>query len=241
MAAKGGRRVDTAADRVWLRVRRRGKMFAACSMRAEASTLSLSRGGSILNTDTAYGADHAEHDAAIDLKELVVGLRWDPMENGRPAFDPPVDLDVSCVLFDESGKVVEIVHPGRPRNANNSVIHTGDSTTGAGKWDDESIFVFPEAVPAPVSSLTFVVATVNGGSFDSIPRASCHVSDRVTESERLRVELNDVAPGSVHCVATLYRCGSGWKIHSGARNPEAQTRIKAEILPLISGAKKQGR
>jgi tellurium resistance protein TerZ len=212
-------------------------MVAACSMRADASTLSCSRGGSILNTDTANGADHAEHDVAIDVKELVVGLRWDPAENGRHAFDPPVDLDVSCVLFDEDGRVVEIVHPRRPRNANNSVIHTGDSTTGAGRWDDESIFIFPEAVPEPVSSLTFVVAGVNGGSFDPVPRASCHVSDRVTESERLRVELNDIAPGSVHCVATLYRSESGWKIHSGAKNPEAQARIKAEMMPLIAGAK----
>ncbi len=197
-------------------------------------------GGSILNTDSANGADHAGHDAAIDLKELVVGLRWDPVEGAGAPFDPPADLDVSCVSFDEHGKVVDIVHPGRPRNANNSVIHTGDSTTGAGKWDDESIFVFPEAVPVPVSSLTFVVAGVNGGSFGPVPRASCHVSDRITESERLRVELNDIGPGSVHCVATLYRSESGWKIHPGAQNPNTQARIEAELLPLIAGAKYRG-
>lgn len=148
-----------------------------------------------------------------------------------------MDLDVSCVLFDEYGKITEIIYPGQPRNGNDSVIHTGDSTTGAGKWDDERIFVFPEAVPESVSSMTFVVASVTGRGFDQIPRASCHVSDRETEREWIRVALNDLGPTSMHCVATLYRSTSGWKIHPGAQNPNAQTRIMAELLPLIAGAK----
>ena len=148
-----------------------------------------------------------------------------------------MDLDVSCVLFDEYGKITEIIYPGRPRNGNDSVIHTGDSTTGTGEWDDERIFVFPDAVPGAVSAMTFVVASVTGRSFDQIPRASCHVSDRMTEREWMRLELNDLGPRSVHCVATLYRSPSGWRIHPGAQNQSAQTRIMAELLPLIAGAK----
>ena len=156
--------------------------------------------------------DLAYADAESDLKEVVMGLRWDPMKEG--ATINPEDLDALCMLLDEQGQVLEVVHPGQPRNANGSVIHTGDSRTGAGDWDDERIFVFLKAIPETVAKLRFHVASTTGRDFGTIHGASCHISDRITEREWVRCELSALGNWAVHCVATLYRSPTGWKIAS---------------------------
>jgi stress response protein SCP2 len=181
--------------------------------------------------------DCASVDAQVDQQEVVVGLRWDPPDDGKAASDPPVDLDVACVSFDEQSNIVDIVHPGHTRNANDSIVHTGDSTTGVGAWDDERIFVFPAAVPDTVSALTFVVVSVAGRGFNEIPRAICHVSDGARERELLQVVLNDLGPQTLHSVATLCRSLGGWRICPGVRNEDGQSRIVRELLPLIAAAK----
>jgi len=148
----------------------------------------------------------------VDLKEIVMGLRWLPEEPGASAGWEPANLDALCVLFDEEGRVVEVVHPGHPSNANGSVVHTGDSPTGASEWDDERIFVFLEALPNTVSALAFVVASANDHVFSEVRGASCHVSDRVTEREWIRLDLAALGKHKEHRVATLRRSPAGWQI-----------------------------
>jgi len=55
--------------------------------------------------DTAGSRDRARTDAENDLEEIVLGLHWDPPQEGASA------------------------EPGTPRNANCSVLHTGDRLT----------------------------------------------------------------------------------------------------------------
>lgn len=160
-----------------------------------------------MQIDYTRSQDSEIADVKCHAKEIVMGLHWDPLTDGDPN-----DLDALCVLFDEQRRVLEVIHPGHPRNTNGSVVHTGDSTTGASAWDDERIFVFLEALPEVVSALTFVVVSVTGRFFGEIPGASCHVSDRVTEGERLRLDLTGLEAQMAHCVATLYRSPTGWKI-----------------------------
>ena len=153
-----------------------------------------------------------------ELKEVVLGLYWtSPQEGGTASrIQAPANLDAFCVLLDRQQRVLEVVHPGRPRNDNGSIVHTGDSRTGAGPWDDERIFVFLEALPEAVGAIVFAVAIVNGGTFGEVAGASCHVSDAATEREMLRVELTRLGPVKMHCVATLRRASSGWKISTGS-------------------------
>src|SRR5688572_2562453 len=94
---------------------------------------------------------HARSDdgARLDPSQIVMGLHWDPPQ--EDAVGEPDDLDALCVLLDTQGGVVEVIHPDHPRNLNGSVVHTGDSRTGASTWDDERIFVFLEALPETVS------------------------------------------------------------------------------------------
>jgi tellurium resistance protein TerZ len=161
--------------------------------------------------------DSVSADREGDPNEIVMGLHWHPQEPGARAGRTPANLDASCVLFDEEGRVVEVVHPGRPSNANGSVLHTGDSRTGASEWDDERIFVFLEALPDSVSALAFVVASADGRVFSEVPGASCHVSDRITEREWIRLDLTALGKHGEHRVATLRRGPKGWQI-----SPDAQ-------------------
>jgi stress response protein SCP2 len=160
----------------------------------------------------ANAFDHVYADAKCNLKEIVMGLHWDPPEEDSKV--DPEDLDALCMLFDERGRLLEVIQPGHPRNANGSVIHTGDSRMGASVWDDERIFVFVEALPEVVSKFTFVVASATGSAFGGIRGASCHISDRITEREWIRCDLAALGRNSPHCVATAKRNTTGWSILS---------------------------
>jgi stress response protein SCP2 len=143
------------------------------------------------------------------LKEVVMGLHWDPPVDARP--DRPADLDALCLLLDCDGQALEIIHPGHTRSLDGSVIHTGDSRTGASHWDDERIFVFLEALPGGVSKVSFLVSSAAGVSFDAIPGASCHVSDPVSDMPWIRVDLTTLCGQTVHTVAVLCRDAAGWR------------------------------
>lgn len=150
-----------------------------------------------------------------ELKEVVLGLHWDPPAEGVNA--RPENLDAVCLLLGSDQQVIEIIHPGHPRNANGSVVHTGDSPTGASAWDDERIFVFLEALPPAVSTVAFIVSSASGGAFSEIRGASCHVSDHATEHRWIDLALTDLGPKTSHCVAALHRGPAGWELTSGAQ------------------------
>jgi tellurium resistance protein TerZ len=161
------------------------------------------------------GAQRSAHDHAVpELKEIVMGLHWTPPKEGSAAAH--ADLDALCVLFDQQRRVLELIGPAHARNANDSVFHTGDSQRGTSEWDDERIFVFLDALPEHIASLAFIVTSASGQSFSEVPGASCHVSDRVTEHEWLRLELTALERHRAHCVAMLHRRTSGWGISAGS-------------------------
>jgi len=180
------------------------------------------------NNGHAILTDAVGADAEVDLKEIVMGLHWHPQERHATAGKEPANLDALCVLFDAAGRVLEVIHPGHRRNANGSVVHTGDSPTGASEWDDERIFVFLEALPEAVSALAFLATSVNGRAFREIPGASCHVSDRVTERELLRFDLTALVDHTAYCVATANRGPMGWTI-----SPDVQA-VRREILTALA-------
>lgn len=185
----------------------------------------------------ANSQDRMYADAEFDLKEIVMGLHWDPPQDGVVV--DPEDLDALCMLLDAQCRVLEVIHPGHPRNANGSVMHTGDSLTGASGWDDERIFVFLEALPEVVSTLAFVVVSATGNAFSGIRGASCHISDRITEHEWVKHELTALGQYAVYCVATLSRSPTGWKISPDSRTVDGG--LLTELLSLAGSMKGRGR
>lgn len=187
--------------------------------------------------DHANGRNRVIADENFDPKEIVMGLHWDPPDEGLTA--DPANLDALCILFDGQRCVLDVIHPGCPRNADGSVIHTGDSRTGASEWDDERIFVFLEALPQAVSALTFAVSSPTGRTFGQVRGASCHVSDRVTERELFRLEFAALGRHTAHCVATLRRGPMGWGISADA-HPVTDERVQ-ELLSEIVNVKNKAR
>ena len=158
--------------------------------------------------EEANAPARADVNAMPGLKEVVMGLHWTPQEAGVAA--EPADLDALCVLFDEHKRVLEVVCPLYPHNSNGSVIHTGDSRTGASEWDDERIIVFLEALPEEISSIVFVVVSATDRAFGEVRGASCHISDHVTEHEWIRLQLTDLGQDTAHCIAILRRGPGDW-------------------------------
>lgn len=146
---------------------------------------------------------------------IVLGVHWTPALRARE-YDSssPADLDAVCELRDCRGRLVELVGPGRLRSLNGSVMHTGDSRTGASLWDDERIFVFLDALPEDVASVVLSVESSGGHVFRDIAGASCHVSDCVTEDKLLSVLLTGLGPVTGHVIAMLERGSRGWILTS---------------------------
>lgn len=141
--------------------------------------------------------------------EVVLGLHWDPASAGHDG--RPVDLDAICMLFAQDGSS-EMIHPGNPCGAAGSVVHTGDSRTGASPWDDERVFVFLEALPRTIDRITFLVCSVTGQPFHEIRGARCHLSDRQTEIPWLHVDLTSYIGQTEQVVACLERSEIGWRL-----------------------------
>jgi len=170
-------------------------------------------------------------DEKPELKEVVMGLHWDPSEDDVNVH--PENLDALCVLFDQEQQIVETIHPGNPRSTNGSVVHTGDSRTGASKWDDERIFVFLEALPANVTTLVFIVASATGNPIREARGASCHISDHATEYQWVNMELTTLDTQTTYCVATLSRSPTGWEIASTAQDINREHEAQSAALAAL--------
>lgn len=168
------------------------------------------------------------------LHTLVVGLRWDPSTPGLKK--QLVDLDLCCVLLGRHRDVVDIVHPRHPRNANDSVVHTGNSVTGAGAWDDEKLFMFLDVLPADVSAVMLVVASATGQPLAAAPNATCDINDHETEEALLRVGLSEHGEQQARCVCAFERTAAGWSLSVGAAT-EMYLRAMVEILALTACSK----
>ena len=83
------------------------------------------------------------------LSKIVMGVGWDAKKSGGGLLkgmfgggsSSAIDLDASCVLFDEKNGVVDTVYFGQLKSRDGSIVHTGDNRTGEGDGDDEQILV----------------------------------------------------------------------------------------------------
>jgi stress response protein SCP2 len=154
--------------------------------------------------------------SSAELTEVVFGLHWAPAPHAESPLADPANLDAICLLLDSQQRLVETVHPSRRTNVNGSVVHTGDSRTGASTWDDERIFVFLDALPQAVHLVVFAVVSNNNRPFGDVEGAMCHVSDGRMEEELLKTPLTTLGPLMEYSVATLQRTAAGWVMQPGA-------------------------
>jgi tellurium resistance protein TerZ len=173
------------------------------------------------------------------LTSVVMGLGWDAMEKkgmfGFGGGTQEIDLDASCLLFDENRSLVDTVWFRQLRSKDSSIQHTGDNRTGDGDGDDEQIIVNLTAVPPTVKSLVFTVNSFTGQNFSQVKNAYCRLVDKSTGKEVAKYDLSVQGTHSAQIMAKLYRHNGEWKMHAIGENGSGRTfqDLMPQIIPHI--------
>jgi tellurium resistance protein TerZ len=170
-------------------------------------------------------------EAGGELSKVIMGLGWDAKKSGGGLLKGmfggggggSIDLDASCVLFDEQKKIVDTVWFRQLKSKDGSVVHTGDNRTGAGEGDDEQIIVDLNKVPANVKSLVFTVNSFTNQTFDQVENAYCRLVDSSTNKEIARYTLSSQGSHTAQIMAKVYRHEGEWKMHAIGENGHGRT------------------
>ena len=174
-----------------------------------------------------------------ELTSVVMGLGWDAMAKkglfGFGGGSQEIDLDASCLLFDESRNLLDSVWFRQLRSRDGSIQHTGDNRTGDGDGDDEQIIVNLSSVPANAKSLIFTVNSFTGQNISQVKNAYCRLVDKTTGKEIARYDLSVQGTHSAQIMAKVYRHNGEWKMHAIGENGTGRTfeDLMPQILPHI--------
>lgn len=164
------------------------------------------------------------------LTKVVMGLGWDAKKTGggmKSFFgggsSDSIDLDASCVMFDEKNKLVDTVWFKQLKSRDGSVVHTGDNRTGDGDGDDEQIIVDLDKVPSQVKSLVFTVNSFTSQTFDAVENAFCRLIDGSNNQEIARYTLTAQGDHTAQIMAKMYRHNGEWKMHAIGENGHGRT------------------
>ena len=179
--------------------------------------ISLSKGGAILS-------------------RIFMGLGWDVAQKsgffgGLLRGNQEIDLDASCLVFDEASHLVDEIWFRQLSGMNGAVVHTGDNMTGAGDGDDEVIKVDLTRLPGTIKSLVFTVNSFQGQTFDKVANARCRVVDEISGRELAIFNLSESGPHTGFIMAKLYRHNEEWKIHAIGERTNGRT--FHDMMPAI--------
>lgn len=176
-----------------------------------------------------------EKEAGGGLSKVIMGLGWDAVKSGgffgfgKKA--PDIDLDASCVVFDEQNNPVDAVWFRQLQSKDGSIVHTGDNRTGDGDGDDEQIIVDLPRVPGNIKSLVFTVNSFTGQNFSQVENATCRLVNAANNQEIARYNLSTLGPHNAQIMVKLYRHGGEWKLH--AIGEIGNGRTFNELMPQI--------
>lgn len=174
----------------------------------------------------------------VSLTRIFMGLGWDVTQKkgllggifgGGGGED--IDLDASCLVFDESGQQVGEIWFRALTGMNGAIVHTGDNLTGAGDGDDETIKVDLSRLPTTVKSLVFTVNSFRGQTFDKVTNAYCRVVDEVSGKELAKFTLGEAGPHTGLVMGKIYRHNGEWKIHAVGEKTTGRT--FHDMMPAI--------
>ena len=168
------------------------------------------------------------------LSEVIMGLGWDMAGSsgkkgllgglfGGGGSVNHIDLDASCLVFDENKNLVDIVYFGQLGSKDGSIKHTGDNLTGEGDGDDEEIIVNLNKVPASVKTLIFTVNSYRGQTFAQVENAFCRLVDKSNNEEIARYNLSAQGNHTAMIMAKVYRHNGEWKMHAIGENANGTT------------------
>jgi len=177
-----------------------------------------------------------DKEAGGALTKITMGLGWDAIKSkglfGIGSKSADIDLDASCIMFDEAGQSVDAVWFRQLKSKDGSIVHTGDNRSGAGDGDDEQIVVDLTAVPANVKSLVFTVNSFTGQSFSQVNNAYCRILNASNQQEVAKFDLSVQGAHTAQIMAKLYRHSGEWKMHAIGENGTGRT--LQDLMPQIT-------
>lgn len=180
-----------------------------------------------------------EKEAGTSLTQIVMGLGWDVKKKksflGFGGGSEEIDLDASCLMFDEGKNMLDAVWFRQLASKDGSIKHSGDNRTGAGDGDDEQITVELARVPANVKSLVFTVSSFTGQSFAQIENAYCRIVNGSNQKEIAKYQLSSQGNHTGQVMAKIYRHNNEWKMHAIGENTAGLvfTEMMAQIVPHL--------
>ncbi|MBY0574814.1 MAG: TerD family protein [Undibacterium sp.] len=177
-----------------------------------------------------------DKEAGTGLTKIIMGLGWDAVKTkgflGFGGKAQEIDLDASCLLFNEQGALVDTVWFRQLRSLDGSIVHTGDNRTGDGDGDDEQIIVDLSRIPANVKSMVFTVNSFTGQNFSQIENATCRIVNAANNQEVARFNLSTLGNHTAQIMCKVYRHNGEWKMH--AIGEIASGRTFNDLLPMIT-------
>lgn len=183
-----------------------------------------------------------QKEAGQGLSRIYMGLGWGMKTVSSKGFlglgggekKVDVDLDASCLMFDDSQQLVDQVWFRQLRSHDGAVVHSGDDRSGGGGEDreNERITIDLNQVPGSVKTLIFTVNSYSGESFSGIPNAFCLVVDDQSNKEIARFNLSLEGGDYTGLLMTkLYRHDNEWKVQ--ALGEHGQGRTVQDLVPII--------
>ncbi|CAJ1449771.1 unnamed protein product [Effrenium voratum] len=168
-------------------------------------------------------------DMPLGMNSITVGLGWG-VDEGE------VDLDVSAVLLDQRGSVLEAVFFGHLESAEHGIVHSGDNLTGEGEGDDEQIRVDLLHVGLVAQQVFFVVNIYSQNkTFRQVASPYCRIVEDASGSELCRYSLSDAGSDNGLIIAKMAReVGGRWGFH--ALGLPCRGRTYKDSLPQIQEA-----
>ncbi len=150
------------------------------------------------------------------LHIVHVGMGWD-----LNSFDADaIDLDVSVFLLGKDGKTrvdEDFVFYNNPETKDGGAKHGGDSRTGAGDGDDESIVIDLHKISFDVTRLVFVISIYRGEEkqqgLGQVQNVYIRLANPATGMELMRFELNKATEEkreAAAIVGSINREGPKW-------------------------------
>jgi len=129
------------------------------------------------------------------VKKFLVGLGWNANTSSTGG---SFDIDVSAFILGADGKRLSdnhFVFYNNLKSPNESLIHNGDNTSGAGDGDDETLVVELSKLEPEATQIVFVV-TIHDGiaknqNFGQISNSYIRILNAETNQELLKYDLNE--------------------------------------------------
>lgn len=205
----------------------------------------------VLNLDKGMTLDLSKVENADKLTDVAVGVNWGMIGNTRTVIEKvggffgfggkevqktvtdnqqSVDLDLSALLYDKSGRLVDKIYYGN--KFGKGVKHSGDDLTGDSSKDDKDneVITVRLADTAPnVTKIVFVLVSFQGQNFGRLPYAGINLYNSSKGMKKLANTNIDISQdakydGKVSMVfAALENKNNNWEYRMIAEPTDKRT------------------